>query len=313
MTKSILAVAISTIISISPAFAEINLNSGVTANTNQNVVDQSVAIGANNDLGNATKGVVIGHDSKLINSNRGIVIGSGTVSNGDGVAVAGGESQNGGLAFGSGSKAERADEMNIGNRQITGVKDGTDNTDAVNFGQLNKTVRNTLENANKHTDKVIGELGESLHKHLNTTEQNINDHTNKIVSNARKYVNDREKNTINETTHYTDKMVSNAFNESLKYAKDYNDTRYNQLNNKLTHNYNRANAGISGAMAMSAIPQKFGYEKSAGIAVSSFRGQGALAIGGEWNTSTNTVTHFNAAIDTLGGVGVAAGLSFGAN
>ncbi|OTA16968.1 hypothetical protein Xbed_03401 [Xenorhabdus beddingii] len=313
MTKSILAVVMSAVLSISPAFAEINLNSGDTTNKNKNVADQSIAIGANNDLGNATQGTVIGHNGKLINSDKGIIIGSGTVSDGDGLAVAGGESKNGGLALGSGSRAERADEMNIGHRQITGIKDGKDDTDAANVGQLNQTAKNTLESANKHSDKVMGELGESLHIHLNTTEKNVKDHTDETANNVKEYVSEREKSTLHETTLYTDKTVSQAFNESLKKAKDYTDTRYNQLNNKLTHNYNRANAGISGAMAMSAIPQKFGYEKSAGIAVSAFRGQGALAVGAEWNTSTRTVTRFNATIDTLGGVGVAAGLAFGAN
>ncbi|MDE9487583.1 YadA-like family protein [Xenorhabdus bovienii] len=313
MTKSILAVITAATLSISPSFAETNINSGGDINKNKNVAGESIAIGTNNDLGGATKGTVLGHGGKLINSNQGVVIGSGTVSDGNGVAVGGGESKNGGIAIGSGSKAERADEMNIGNRQVTDVKDGIADTDAANFGQLNQTAKKTLEEANKHTDTVSGELGKSLHSHLETTEKDVKYHTDKTANGVKEYVNEQEKNTLDETTLYTNKTVSKAFNDSLKSAKDYTDDRYNQLNKKLTHNYNRANAGISGAMAMSAIPQKFGYEKSVGIAVSSYRGQGALAVGAEWNTSARTVTRFNTSLDTQGGVGVAAGLAFGAN
>ncbi|OTA15505.1 hypothetical protein Xvie_02790 [Xenorhabdus vietnamensis] len=289
------------------ALAEINIYP--SGSQNENITENSIAIGTQNNLNGATKGIVVGNNGKLINSDKGIIIGSGTVTNGDGISIGGGESQNGGIAIGSDSKSEKYYEMNIGNRQITGVNSGVADTDAVNVRQLNQMAQNNLENANIHINKKVEKLNKSFQNHLHTIENNLNE----TVNSVRPYINKEKKKTINEITHYTNKIVSQSFNDSLEKTKHYTDTRYNQLNRKLTHNYNLANAGISGAMAMSAIPQKFGYEKSFGMAVSSFHNQNALAIGAEWNISARTVTHFNASIDTLGGVGIAAGLAFGAN
>ncbi len=66
------------------------------------------------------------------------------------------------IAIGNGSIADRADSVSVGNasmaRQITNVAAGTSATDAVNLGQLQSAMGDTLMAANAYTDARLGQL-----------------------------------------------------------------------------------------------------------------------------------------------------------
>ncbi len=54
--------------------------------------------------------------------------------------------------MGSGSIATRNDELNIGDRQITSVKKGVENTDTINVSQLNDSFDDVLNLSNEYSD-----------------------------------------------------------------------------------------------------------------------------------------------------------------
>ena len=66
------------------------------------------------------------------------------------------------VAIGNGSIADRADSVSVGSasmaRQITNVAAGTSATDAVNLGQLQSAMGDTLATANAYTDARLGQL-----------------------------------------------------------------------------------------------------------------------------------------------------------
>ncbi|AKS99486.1 YadA-like family protein [Yersinia pestis] len=355
------SVVIITAIFSGSVFADVNIG-----DFNTGVIGNGTAVGNNNSLGGSTNGVVVGNGGSLSNSINGVVIGNGSVSDGDGVSVGGGTSTNGGIAIGSGSNATRSDEMNIGDRQITGVKAGVADTDAANVGQLvakagetlnsaniyvdnqatetlnnaniytdnkaTETINNantytdnksseTLNSANSYTDNKSSETFNSANTYtdsktaeiFNTTKTYMDGKSKETLNNTYDYVDSKVSSIVYDVNSYTDKTVNTAFETSLSDAKSYVDDKYNQLSDKVNKNFNKTNAGISGAMAMSGIPQKFGYEKSFGMAIGAYRGQSALAVGGDWNINHKTITRVNVSADTEGGVGVAAGFAFGIN
>ncbi|ENG8827725.1 hemagglutinin, partial [Salmonella enterica] len=105
--------------------------------------DNNVAIGTSNSITGEDASrlgygnTVIGTDNEIRGSN-GVVIGNSSQAFGDdGVAIGNNAtSYNGGVAIGAGSFATRADEMNIGNREITGVKDGASPDSAATVRQV---------------------------------------------------------------------------------------------------------------------------------------------------------------------------------
>ncbi|MNZ84078.1 Adhesin YadA precursor [compost metagenome] len=72
------------------------------------------------------------------------------------------------VALGANSVADRANSVSVGSagneRQITNVAAGTSDTDAVNLGQLNKSVADITNNANAYTDQRYAQLKNDLDK-----------------------------------------------------------------------------------------------------------------------------------------------------
>lgn len=283
--KSGIALVLSLFLSVSKSNAAVDVGAN-----NQNVSETTSVVGNNNNAGGSSNGVIIGNGSSLSNSLNGIVIGSdGSVSNGDGIAIGGGTSTGGGIAIGFGSSASRADEINVGDRQITGVKAGTADTDAVNVSQLNSKTAETLNEVNIYTVSKVTET-------LNSNNS---------------YTDSKSIHVLNGANEYTDNVVRDGFQEYYNQFKSYTNKKATGLNKKIDDNYNKANGGISGAMAMSLIPEKFGYEKNAGMAVASYRNGFALAVGTKWEVSEKAVTKFSLSIDNKTGAGVGAGISIG--
>lgn len=79
-------------------------------------------------------------------------------------AIGGGSSATGdnSVAIGAGSVADRDDSVSMGSqgheRQITNVKAGTTDTDAVNVAQMNQAASTATSSANSYTDQQVGAL-----------------------------------------------------------------------------------------------------------------------------------------------------------
>lgn len=87
--------------------------------------------------------------------------------------------------------------------------------------------------------------------------------------------------------------------------------RVDNLSKKVDDNEKKAKAGIAGAMAMSAIPQRYGYDFSFGMGVATYGGEQSVAAGAYYNISSNTTLSVKASVDTQDDVGGAVGVSFG--
>ncbi|KYT50624.1 YadA-like family protein [Escherichia coli] len=110
--------------------------------------------------------------------------------------------------------------------------------------------------------------------------------------------------------------------QTLKSANTYTDNRvstlerstnqqFRQLRDEVEKNRKRADAGIAGAMAMTAIPVVEGKTYSFGMAASNYRDEQAIAAGMHFRTTENSAVRLNASWDTQNGSGVAAGMSVG--
>lgn len=241
--------------------------------TNSN---NSSLIGNTNTVNNADNASIIGNNNSVSGTNNVAIGNNNNVSGDNSIAIGGGTASNGGIAIGSGSAASKADEVNFGDRTLTGVKAGVADTDAANVGQLNQKAGETLQNANDYTDTKVPTV-------------------------------------INEANQYTDYQYNQAVNQLFEKNKGYIDAQANRLDKKIDNYKSEAFAGVAGAMAMASIPKKEGYRTSWGMGVSNYKNQQAIAAGVEHNTTDKTVIKFNFSSDTQGGIGVGAGFAFGAN
>jgi autotransporter adhesin len=75
-------------------------------------------------------------------------------------------SANNSVALGAGSVADEANTVSVGSsgheRRVTNVAAGTADTDAVNLGQLNSGLADTLGKANDYTDSEVGKVRQDL-------------------------------------------------------------------------------------------------------------------------------------------------------
>ena len=99
---------------------------------------------------------------------------------------------------------------------------------------------------------------------------------------------------------------------------DYTDNKINQVNNRINNlntkiddNNRQARAGIAGAMVMSAIPQRFGYDFNFGMGAATYGGEQALSAGSFYNVTSNTTLSAKVSLDTQHTVGGAVGFSVG--
>ena len=116
----------------------------------------------------------------------------------------------------------------------------------------------------------------------------------------------------------TDAVNVNQLNDAMKsavgQAKDYTDSRFNELSGQIGEVQKRSDAAAAGAMAMGSIPQSIYAGKSlAGAGVASIGGQTALALGlsgvsdgGRWIYKASAMVNTQKKV----GVGVGAGFQF---
>lgn len=123
---------------------------------------------------------------------------------------------------------------------------------------------------------------------------------------SRTYTNTEvEKAKTEVTTGYTRQV------DTLGGRVDNLGGRVDNLSKKVDDNEKKAKAGIAGAMAMSAIPQRYGYDFSFGMGVATYGGEQSVAAGAYYNISSNTTLSVKASVDTQDDVGGAVGVSFG--
>ncbi len=265
-----------------------------TQNTNTmgsgNIMTDSTytnAMGDSNKVSNTSNSSILGNTNTIdgnginvignnntVTGDNGIAIGNGNTVTNNSIAMGGATASNGGIAIGSGSVATANNEVNFGDRILTGVATGVADTDAANLGQLNTAAQNTLTEANDYTDSKVPTI-------------------------------------INEANHYTDTQYNHAVNELFNKNKGYIDNQVNRLDKKIDNNFQKGNAGIASAMAMASIPKKEGFSTSYGLGVANFRNQQAIALGVEHNTTPRTVVKFTFSTDTKGGTGIGAGFAIG--
>lgn len=127
-----------------------------------------------------------------------------------------------------------------------------------------------------------------------------------------------EQNTANIEINRTDinKNKTDIANNSSKITDLENsfsgmNHSFRSLAKEVNKNKKRADAGIAGAMAMTAIPHVYSDDFSFGMSMSGYRDQGALAAGVTVKTSEHTAMKVNSSWDTQNGAGVAAGFAWG--
>ncbi|EES5529921.1 autoagglutinating adhesin Saa [Escherichia coli] len=267
----------------------------------------------NGPLGNAVDMELSGEDIKAIYSEMSY-LGSGKTEAGGRASATGVDSTSLGynsianhsnsIALGANSATTRSNEVSIGTKNgetriIGGVSDGKLTTDAATVGQLyheysiEKVARiegdaQTLKSANTYTNKQVNALEQ------NTNQKLQHEATARIEGDAQ---------TLKSANTYTNKQV-NALEQNTNQ-------QFRQLRDQINKNRKRSDAGIAGAMAMTAIPMIDGKQYSFGMAASNYRDEQAIAAGIIFRTSENTVVRLNTSWDTQHGTGVATGMSIG--
>ncbi|SMG26929.1 YadA C-terminal domain-containing protein [Cedecea sp. NFIX57] len=123
------------------------------------------------------------------------------------------------------------------------------------------------------------------------------------------------------------RVSTNANNISLNTERAENNTRliqdnsqsidklnngFSALKDEVNNNQKEANAGISGAMAMSNIPQVMNNQTVAiGAGIGGYEGENALAVGASTRIGNTVVVKATVSDDTENNVGYGAGLSVG--
>nr|AAL26283.1 STEC autoagglutinating adhesin [Escherichia coli] len=183
----------------------------------------------------------------------------------------------------------------------------------------------TLKSANTYTNKQVNALEQ------NTNQQLQHEATARIEGDAQtlksantytnKQVNALEQNTNQQLQHeatariegdaQTLKSANTYTNKQVNALEQNTNQQFRQLRDQINKNRKRSDAGIAGAMAMTAIPMIDGKQYSFGMAASNYRDEQAIAAGIIFRTSENTVVRLNTSWDTQHGTGVATGMSIG--
>lgn len=178
------------------------------------------------------------------------------------------------------------------------------------------------KNANVYTDSkiqkseastrtYIDESSENTYnRSVNYTDSKISEGNEYAITYSTSYTDNSSKKTLNQANSYTD----NRFSQSINYT----DNKINEVNNRVSHlnkkmddNDRRAKAGIAGAMAMSAIPQRFDYDFNFGMGAATYGGEQALSAGSFYNVTSNSTLSAKVSLDTQHNVGGAVGFTVG--
>ena len=233
-----------------------------------------------------------------------------------------------GIALGSYSVADRAalddtmlgaisvggtanDTLGYRTRQIINLAAGTEDNDAVNVSQLKKeagervagdaatltAAKNYSDAGNKQTLKTANEYSDAGDA--------------KTLQTAKNYSDTGDERTLNSANNYTNTAVKKSNANTLYQANQYTNQKFSELRKVVDENRKRSDAGIAGAMAMTAIAPVPYKDYSFGMAAGGYRDQGAIAAGINIKTSESSLMKVNASWDSQNGGGIAAGYNVG--
>jgi len=200
---------------------------------------------------------------------------------------------------------QRTDEL-IQSEQQARVKGDAETLSAANQ-HSDANDRKILTSANGYTDQQTQGIEKRANTFTREREIATNQRTDQLMDTEVQARVDGDKRTLRAANDYTDWRVDGIEQK----ANNYTNQRFGELKRQVERNRKRADAGIAGAMAMTAIPKVDGKDVSFGMAMSGFRDQGAVAAGFNIQTSPNTAVKLNTAWDSQSGAGVAAGIAMG--
>ncbi|OTA16969.1 hypothetical protein Xbed_03402 [Xenorhabdus beddingii] len=296
--------------------------------SNQSILGGSGNAGLGANVAEINASVVLGHNTSAATTNislkNAVALNAGGAA-GDHVIAIGGNAEgdntlaigmgssstHGGIAFGAGSIATRADELNISHRQITGVKAGTEDNHIVNVKQLNDNLNDTLKQSKTHTEAGMTGLSKDIRTKADTLQAQANQRTNNILLPMKEDAKERFQQITQQSMHYTDTQTTKYQTLFDKMAKDYSRSRFDQMSHYVDKQQKKINAGISAAMATATIPQKGGNKLSVGIGIASYRDQAAGAVGSIFTVSPHVQIKVAMTYDTQSGTGINSGVAIG--
>ncbi len=160
-----------------------------------------------------------------------------------------------------------------------------------------------IKTANAYTDKIQEDT-------LTQARSYVKLESAKAFESAREYADQSASNMLTSAKDYAKQRSQQAQELAISKANRYTDQRVDQLQSQMKRLRNRANAGISGAMAMTALtPPPAGTNTSFGMAMAGYRNQFAIASGATFRLAENRHIRLNSSWDSSGGIGIAAGFN----
>lgn len=204
-----------------------------------------------------------------------------------------------------GAKGDKGDTGPQGVQGAAGIngrdgvdgKDGADGHDGVTSVQVDtKTQKQVANNGQKI-------LSNSLNITANT--QGVTNNANSLSN-----TNQRVDNNTTQLSRQDDELHS--LHSEIQNMSNENNAHFNALKDEVEHNEKQANAGISGAMAMAAIPQvQTNQHVMFGAGAGEYNGESALAVGASVNINDHVVGKVNMSADTADNYGVGVGVGVG--
>lgn len=234
-----------------------------------------------------------------------------------------------GIALGSYSVADRAalddtmlgaisvggtanDTLGYRTRQIINLAAGTEDNDAVNVSQLKKEAGERVAGDAATTLTAAKNYSDAGNKQTLKTANEYSDAGDaKTLQTAKNYSDTGDERTLNSANNYTNTAVKKSNANTLYQANQYTNQKFSELRKVVDENRKRSDAGIAGAMAMTAIAPVPYKDYSFGMAAGGYRDQGAIAAGINIKTSESSLMKVNASWDSQNGGGIAAGFNVG--
>lgn len=169
----------------------------------------------------------------------------------------------------------------------------------------------TIVQGKKHVEQIIA-AGRAQHDtRLLSQAKSYSDRENQItLENANAYSEKVGRAVLSSANAFTELRSRQAQDNAVQLSRQYTDRRVDQLQSQIKKFRRRANAGISGAMAMTTLtPPPTGANTSFGMAMATYRNQVALASGVTFRTGKNSNLRLNTSWDSAGGIGAAAGFN----
>ncbi|MFP5593911.1 YadA C-terminal domain-containing protein [Kluyvera sp. 142486] len=141
---------------------------------------------------------------------------------------------------------------------------------------------------------------------------NITANTQGVTNNAKSIsaTNQRVNNNTTQLSRQDDELHS--LHSEIQNMNGENNAKFNALKDEVDRNEKQANAGISGAMAMAAIPQvQTNQHVMFGAGAGEYNGESALAVGASVNFNDHVVGKVNMSADTANNYGVSVGVGVG--